>query len=182
MVERDILANERATMKKYFSSLVAVLAFSSLSTAAFSQEAAFLEGVSGSWTGSGTVKVRTHSSPVKITCNFESGSTESTLKLDGDCRGMVILSRAISADLSIADGRYSGSYIGAGTGEAGLSGKRVGDKINLGIKWAKEVNGDRTANMTIEKVGSQGMSLTTVDKDPATGESVVTSRIDLRRK
>lgn len=95
---------------------------------------------------------------------------------------MVILSRAISADLTIADGRYSGSYIGAGTGKAGLSGKRVGDKINLGIKWAKEVNGDRTANMTIEKVGSQGMSLTTVDKDPATGESVITSRIDLRRK
>ena len=58
-------------MKKYFSGLVAVLAFSSLSTAAFSQEAAFLKGVSGSWTGSGTVKVRTNASPVKVTCNFE---------------------------------------------------------------------------------------------------------------
>ena len=169
-------------MKKYFSGLVAVLAFSSLSTASFSQEAAFLRGVSGSWTGSGTVKVRTNSSPVKVTCNFESGSTETTLKLDGNCRGMVIVSRAISADLTIAEGRYSGSYIGAGTGTAGLSGKRIGDKINLGIKWAKAVNGDRTANMTIEKVGSQGMSLTTVDTDPASGKSVVTSRIDLRRK
>ena len=169
-------------MKKNFSGLVAVLAFSSFSFAAFSQEAAFLKGVSGSWTGSGTVKVRTNSSPVKVTCSFESGSTETTLKLDGNCRGMVIVSRAISADLTIADGRYSGSYIGAGTGTAGLSGKRIGDKINLGIKWAKEVNGDRTANMTIEKVGSQGMSLTTVDTDPATGKSVVTSRIDLRRK
>jgi hypothetical protein len=169
-------------MKNYLSSLVAVAAVCSFNSPALSQEAAFLAAVSGSWTGSGTVKVRTDSSPIKVTCNFESGSTEATLKLDGDCRGMVILSRAISADLKIADGKYSGSYVGAGTGTAGLSGKRSGEKINLGIKWAKEVNGDRTANMTIERVGSDGMSLTTVDKDPATGESVVTSRIDLRRK
>ena len=35
--------------------------------------------------------------------------------------------------------------------------------------------------MTIEKVGSQGMSLTTVDTDPETGKTVVTSQIDLRR-
>jgi hypothetical protein len=169
-------------MKKYFSGVVAVLAFSLLSSAAISQEAAFLKGVSGSWTGSGTVKVRTNSSPVKVTCNFESGSTETTLKLDGNCRGLVVISRAISADLTIAGGRYSGSYVGAGTGTAGLTGKRTGNKINLGIRWAKEVNGDRTANMSIEQVGAQGMSLTTVDTDPETGKSVVTSRIDLRRK
>jgi hypothetical protein len=167
---------------QYFSGLVAVIAFSSLSSAAIGQEAAFLRGVSGSWTGNGTVKVRTNSAPVKVTCNFESGSTETTLKLDGNCRGLLVVSRAISADLQIAEGKYSGSYVGAGTGTAGLSGKRTGDKINLGIRWAKEVNGDRTANMTIEKVGSQGMSLTTVDQDPETGESVVTSQIDLRRK
>ena len=147
-----------------------------------SQEAAFLKGVSGSSPGSGTVKVRTNSGPVKVTCNFKSGSTENTLKLDGNRRGLVVVSRAISADLKIADGKYSGSYVGAGTGTAGLSGKRSSDKINLGIRWAKEVNGDRTANITIKKVGSQGMSLTTVDEDPETGKSVVTSQIDLRRK
>ena len=169
-------------MMKYFSGLVAILAFSSLSSVALSQEAAFLKEVSGSWTGSGTVKVRTNSAPVKVTCNFESGSTETTLRLDGNCRGLVVVSRAISADLKITKGKYSGSYVGAGTGTAGLSGKRTGNKINLGIRWAKEVNGDRTANMSIEKVGSQGMSLTTVDTDPETGKSVVTSQIDLRRK
>jgi hypothetical protein len=35
--------------------------------------------------------------------------------------------------------------------------------------------------MTIEKVGAQGMRPTTIDTDPKTGKSVVTSRIDLRR-
>ena len=51
----------------------------------------------------------------------------------------------------------------------------------LAICWAKEVNGDRSARMTIEKIGSNGLRLTTVDTDPKTGKSVVTSQIDLRR-
>jgi hypothetical protein len=77
--------------------------------------------------------------------------------------------------------KYSGSYIGAGTGTAGLSGSRSGNAINLGIRWAKEVNGDRKARMTVEKIGENGMKLTTVDVDPETGKNVVTSQIDLRR-
>ena len=57
----------------------------------------------------------------------------------------------------------------------------MGNAINLAIRWAKEVNGDRIAKMTIEKIGSTGMRLTTVDTDPKTGKSVVTSQINLRR-
>ena len=81
------------------------------------------------------------------------------------------------------DGRHEvfGSDVGAGTGTAGLSGSRSGNAINLGIRWAKEVNGDRKAQMTVEKVGDNGMKLTTVDVDPETGKSVVTSAITLAR-
>jgi len=61
----------------------------------------------------------------------------------------------------------------------GLS--RSGNAINLGIRWAKDVNGDRKAQMTVEKVGENGMTLTTVDVDPESGKSVVTSQINLRR-
>jgi hypothetical protein len=91
------------------------------------------------------------------------------------------VSRAIGADLKANGAKYSGSYIGAGTGTAGLSGSRSGNAINLGIRWAKDVNGDRNARMTVEKVGDNGMRLTTVDVDPATGKNVVTSQINLRR-
>jgi hypothetical protein len=35
--------------------------------------------------------------------------------------------------------------------------------------------------LRIEKIGDDEMRLTTVDKDPLTGKSVVTSQIDLRR-
>ena len=94
---------------------------------------------------------------------------------------MLIVSRAIGADLKANGTKYSGSYVGAGTGTAGLSGSRSGNAINLGIRWAKEVNGDRKARMTVEKVGENGMKLTTVDVDPETGKSVVTSQINLSR-
>lgn len=169
-------------MMKYLSGMVSILAISSFSFSAIGQEAAFLNSVSGNWTGSGIVKVRTDSSPINVTCKFQSGATETSLTLDGNCRGLVIVSRAISADLKIKDGEYSGSYVGAGTGTARLSGMRNGDTINLGIHWAKNVNGDRSANMSIEKVGDKGMRLITVDTDAATGKSVVTSQINLRRQ
>ena len=92
-----------------------------------------------------------------------------------------MVSRAIGADLKTSGARYSGSYTGAGTGKAGLNGSRSGNAINLGIRWSKDVNGDRDARLTVRKVGANGMTLTTVDVDPATGKDVVTSEINLRR-
>jgi hypothetical protein len=161
----------------------AVVAASALlaASAAQASDADFLESLDGNWTGKGTVKVRTDSSPVSVTCKFSSDSTASSLSLDGNCRGMVVVSRAISANLKANGQKYAGSYVGAGTGTAGLSGARKGNAINLGIRWAKEVNGDRQARMTVEKVGDSGMRLTTVDVDPKTGKNVVTSQINLRR-
>jgi hypothetical protein len=148
---------------------------------AYADESVFLQSLDGSWSGKGTVMVRADASPMNVTCTFESDTTANSLSLDGSCTGLVVFSRAISANLKADGDRYSGSYVGAGTGTAGLGGQRDGDAINLGIKWAKEVNGDREAQMTIEKVGASGMRLTTVDADPGTGKSIVTSRIDLRR-
>ena len=149
--------------------------------ASHAAEADFLRSLDGSWSGKGTVKVRTNSSPINVSCTFDSDATESSLSLDGNCRGLMIVSRAIGADIKTNGSTYSGSYVGAGTGTAGLAGKRSGNAINLGIRWAKEVNGDRTARLTVEKVGENGMRLTTVDNDPKTGKKVITSQINLRR-
>ncbi|MFF0924418.1 hypothetical protein ACFYE8_32985 [Rhizobium leguminosarum] len=148
---------------------------------AHADEAPFLKSLAGSWNGKGTVKVRVNAPTINVTCRFKSDTTAASLSLDGKCTSLAIFSRVITADLKATGNRYSGSYVGAGTGTAGLGGQRAGDTINLGITWAKEVNGDRKAQMTIEKVGASGMRLTTVDTDPKTGKAVVTSRIDLRR-
>lgn len=161
------------------------IAFTSLalfsSGIANADEASFLKSLSGNWSGKGTVKVRVNAPTINVTCRFKSDTTAASLSLGGKCTSLAIFSRAISADLKANGSRYSGSYVGAGTGTAGLGGQRAGDTISLGITWAKEVNGDRKAQMTIEKVGASGMRLTTIDTDPKTGKPVITSRIDLRR-
>ncbi|MGO6743562.1 hypothetical protein ACCS93_14005 [Rhizobium ruizarguesonis] len=149
--------------------------------AANADESAFLKTLAGSWSGKGTVKVRINAPTINVTCRFKSDANASSLALNGRCTSLVVFSRVISANLKASGDTYTGSYVGAGTGTAGLGGRREGNAISLAIRWAKEVNGDRRAQMTIEKTGASGMRLTTVDTDPATGRSVVTSRIELRR-
>lgn len=167
-------------IRAMIGAMVAISALSGASVASASEEA-FLQTLEGTWKGGGTVKVRTNSSPVTVTCNLKSDTSATSITLDGSCTGLVIFSRAIAADLKVAGNKYSGSYVGAGTGTAGLNGSRSGNSINLGIRWAKEVNGDRAAKMTIAKVGENGMRLTTTDVDPKTGKSVVTSQLNLTR-
>ncbi|MBB4006244.1 hypothetical protein [Allorhizobium taibaishanense] len=169
-------------MNKVFARSIA-LVFTSILTigTAHADEAAFLKTLSGNWSGTGTVKLRISAPTVKVNCNFKSNTTAQALALNGRCKSLVVFSRAIDADLKINGGTYSGSYIGAGSGPARLNGKRAGNAINLAITWAKDVNGDRRAQMTIEKIGASGMRLTTVDTDPTTGKSVVTSSITLQR-
>jgi hypothetical protein len=166
---------------KHFARLFLAGGLIAAAGAVHAQEAEFLQSLDGDWSGKGTVKVRADSSPVNVTCSFDSDATETSLSLDGNCRGLVVISRAIGANIKADGSNYSGTYTGAGTGTAGLNGKRSGNAINLGISWAKEVNGDRAAQLTVEKVGENGMTLTTVDEDPKTGKSVVTSQINLRR-
>lgn len=144
-------------------------------------EAMFLGSLEGNWQGGGTVKVRTDASPMQVSCAFSSATTARSLTLDGQCTGLLVFSRKIGADLRTEGGRYSGSYVGAGTGTAGLTGSRSGSAINLDISWAKQVNGDRSAKMTIEKLGETAMRLTTTDIDPKSGRKVTTSRIELHR-
>jgi hypothetical protein len=151
------------------------------SGAAHADEADFLSSLQGNFSGKGTVKVTTDAPTVNVSCTFNSDATSTSLSLDGNCRGLVVVTRAISADLKANGAKYTGVYVGSRTGPAQLAGSRSGNAINLGISWATEVNGDRKARLTVEKTSGDGMRLTVTDVDPKTGKSVVTSRIDLQR-
>lgn len=144
-------------------------------------EADFLRSFQGNFAGRGIVKVTTDAPTVNVSCTFNSDATSTSLSLDGNCRGLVVVTRAISADLKASGAKYTGVYVGSRTGPAKLAGSRSGNAINLGISWATEVNGDRKARLTVEKTSGDGMRLTVTDVDPKTGKSVVTSRIDLQR-
>ncbi|OBQ80372.1 MAG: hypothetical protein EOQ55_22285 [Mesorhizobium sp.] len=148
---------------------------------AYADDADFLRSFQGSFAGNGTFKVSANAPTVNISCDFKSGATSTSLSLDGKCRGLILMTREISADLKATGRGYSGVYIGSRTGPAQLNGSRSGNALNLGIRWAKEVNGDRKAQLTVEKTGSDSMRLTVTDTDPKTGKTMVTSRIDLQR-
>ncbi|ESX19265.1 MULTISPECIES: hypothetical protein [unclassified Mesorhizobium] len=151
------------------------------SAAAHADEANFLSSLQGNFSGKGTVKVTTDAPTVNVSCTFNSDATSSSLSLDGNCRGLVVVTRAISANLKARGAKYTGVYVGSRTGPAQLAGSRSGNAISLGIRWAAEVNGDRKAWLTVEKTSGDGMRLTVTDVDPKTGKNVVTSRIDLKR-
>jgi hypothetical protein len=148
---------------------------------AHADDANFLSTFQGNFAGKGTVKVNTEAPTVNVSCSFKSDATTTSLSLDGNCRGLVMVTRAISADLRSNGTKYTGTYVGSRSGPAQLAGSRSGNAINLGIRWAKDVNGDRKAQLTLEKTIGNGMRLTVTDVNPKTGKSVVTSRIDLRR-
>lgn len=148
---------------------------------AHADDADFLNSFQGNFAGKGIVKVTTDAPTVNVSCTFNSDATSTSLSLDGSCRGLVVVTRAISADLKSNGAKYTGVYVGSRTGPAQLNGGRSGNAINLGISWAKEVNGDRKAKLTVEKTDEDGMRLTVTDVDPKTGKTVVTSRIDLSR-
>jgi hypothetical protein len=149
--------------------------------AAHADETRFLQSFKGNFAGKGTVQVTTDVPSVGVSCSFQSNATSTSLSLDGNCRGLVVVTREISAHLKSSGAKYTGVYIGSRTGPAQLNGSRSGNAINLGIRWANEVNGDRKAQMTVEKRGENVIRLTVIDTDPKTGKSVVTSRIDLSR-
>ncbi|MGV1985386.1 hypothetical protein ACQZ5N_02100 [Agrobacterium sp. 22-221-1] len=139
---------------------------------AHADEREFLSSLKGTWAGKGTVITRIGTPPISVNC---------TLNMSGTCRGLLVVKRAIAADLSAKGGRYSGAYTGPSGRPSALSGTRQGNAINLTVRWNRDINGDRVAAMTIEKVGDNGLRLRTTDKDARTGKTVVTSDIRLVR-
>ena len=168
-------------MTRAFRILLAVLAFCALVAPAIAGDADVLASFAGSWSGKGKFRLTTGSSPVTVSCALDADASPTSLSLDGKCRGMVVVSRRIGVKLKAAGAGFSGSYVGSTTGPAGLSGSLSGNAFDLSIRWAKAVNGDREAQMRVQKVGENGMKLTTVDVDPKTGKQVVTCEISLSR-
>lgn len=144
-------------------------------------EAGFLKTLAGGWTGSGMMKRTTASSPVNLDCTFQSKVSGEALSMNGTCTGLIVLSREVSATVTARGTQYSGSYVGPSGGVSKLNGGRSGDAINLAVRWSKIINGDRTASMTIQRLGNNAIRIKTIDKDPASGKQVVTSEINLRR-
>ncbi|GAK70896.1 MULTISPECIES: hypothetical protein [Agrobacterium] len=157
------------------------LATALMAPPAMADESQFLSTLKGSWKGSGTVTTKIGSKPIKVNCTFDSTSSGPSLRMNGTCRGLLVIRRAISADLSASGTRYRGNYVGPSGIPSALAGSRNGNSINLSITWKRVINGDKVAAMTITKVGNNGLRLRTTDKDGAGGPTVTTADIQLTR-
>jgi hypothetical protein len=157
-----------------------VLAPGLISTAQASDEG-FLKSIEGQWTGGGKVLTKLGGNNVSVSCRMTSDANASSFSMDGSCRAMVVVSRGFNAKVQTSGSNYSGSYVGVSGKPSKLSGARQGDTINLDVTWANEIYGDRKATMTIRKVGENGLQIRTIDRDPQSGKSIVTTQLDLRR-
>lgn len=128
-------------------------------------EREFLSRFEGSFTGGGTVQRNAAERPNQVTCTLTGQPGASGLLISGKC-GIGGFSRQIRADLRYdsATGRYSGTYVGASVGAAGLSGKRSGDAVTLTITWPRPVNGDTKASMTIRNSGNGRLAIVVSDQ------------------
>ncbi|MBD9371999.1 hypothetical protein IB238_05025 [Rhizobium sp. ARZ01] len=148
---------------------------------AMADESAFLQSLAGKWSGKGTVITRIGRPAINVNCRLVSTADDTSVEMKATCRGLLVVSRTISAALDVNAGRYIGIYIGPTGRRSTLSGSRQGDSINLAVRWSRLVNGDRSAQMMIQKIGNNGLRLRTVDKDLSTGKDIATSDIVLQR-
>ncbi len=162
--------------------LLAILAGLCTAIPAAADDAGFLQPLNGNWTGTGKVLRKIGGAPINVSCKFNISAPGSSISMKGNCRGLLVVNRPISAELAARGTRYSGTYIGPSGAASQLSGTRQGSVINLAVRWARPVNGDRNASMTIRRQGGSQLTIETIDKDRTSGKSVVTSEIDLRRQ
>lgn len=162
--------------------LATLLVLSCLAAEANASEAGFLKALAGDWGGKGMILTKIGGTEINVSCSLRSDASASSFSMNGKCRGLAVVTRAFSANVRVTGQRYSGTYLGPAGQPSRLVGSRQGNAINFDVTWAQVTNGDRKAKMTIEKIGSNRLRLQTVDRDLASGRSVVTSRIDLQRQ
>jgi hypothetical protein len=159
-----------------------LFAFASLAPiGAMASEADFLQSIQGQWSGGGTVLTKLGGNNVDVSCKMKSTAKTTNLAMDGSCRALVVVTRSFTARVKAEGTSYSGTYVGVSGKPSTLQGQRTDDTINLNVTWAAVEYGDNKAVMTIQKVGADGLRIQTVDKDPQTGKSVVTTDLKLKR-
>ncbi|MBW6423814.1 hypothetical protein KX729_20345 [Rhizobium sp. XQZ8] len=166
-------------MRALFAAVL--ICFSALASGASASEADFLKSIEGQWTGGGKVLTKLGGQNVNVSCSMQSDANSSRFSMDGTCRAMVVVSRSFKADVQASGASYSGNYVGASGKPSRLAGSRQGNTISLDVTWANEIYGDKAARMTIQKVGENGLRIRTIDRDPESGKSIITTQLDLQR-
>jgi hypothetical protein len=169
--------NERIHMKTL--SLAAGLFTALLTTTAQAAPDKFFDNLSGSWSGSGRAYV-TKYGDIKANCRVAISGAENKVAMNGSC-GMMVFRQTLGLSIKNAGGnKYVGTYTGSKTGPAKLDGTLRGDRLVMNIRWGGLVNGDRTAQMVLERTGPN--SFAQIVNDQVEGKSRSTSNFAFVRR
>lgn len=168
-----------AAMKLLVAALIGLSCLGVQSASASEEQ--FLKSIEGRWTGGGLVLRELGGQKVKVTCNMQSNASAARFRMDGSCRALVVISRGFNANVSASGNRYTGTYVGVSGKPSRLVGSRNGNTISFDVTWANEIYGDRKARMEIRKVGEDGLQISTIDRDPKSGKTIVTTQLSLRK-
>jgi hypothetical protein len=130
--------------------------------AAQAASSTFFDNLSGSWSGSGRAYTSTYGD-VSASCRVAISGAEARVAMNGSC-GVLVFRRALGLSIRNAGGnRYVGTYTGSTTGPARLEGALRGNRLVMTIKWGALVNGDRTAQMVLQRTGPNSFAQTVND-------------------
>ncbi len=164
-------------MKRFCFAATLAGAFS-ISTA-IAAPTSFFEDLSGNWSGSGNAYL-TKFGEVSANCRLAVSGADTQIAMKGSC-GSFVFRQALGLTLKNAGGnRFTGTYTGSKTGPAKLEGTLRGDRLVLNIRWGGLVNGDRTAQMILERTGPNSFAQTVVDK--VAGKTRSTSNFAFKRR
>jgi hypothetical protein len=170
-------SSKKSPMKRVI--FVAALSSALLISAAHAAQNIFFDNLSGSWSGSGQAYV-TKYGDISANCRVAISGAKTKVAMNGSC-GMLVFRQALGLSIRNAGGnRYTGTYTGSKTGPAKLDGTLQGDRLVMTVKWGGLVNGDRTAQMVLERTGPN--SFAQIVKDEVEGKSRSTSNFVFVRR
>ena len=133
----------------------------------------FFNNLTGTWSGSGKAYLSKYGE-ISASCRVAITGAETRVAMNGSC-GLLVFQRALGLSIRSAGGnRYVGTYTGSSTGPAKLEGSLRGDRLVMTIKWGGLVNGDRTAQMVLQRTGPNSFAQTVNDR--VEGKNRSTSR------
>jgi hypothetical protein len=164
-------------MKSIF--LAAALTSTLLFSGAQAAPTKFLNNLSGNWSGSGNAYVAKYGD-VSATCRVAIAGSETKVAMDGSC-GVFVFRQALGLALkNIGGDKYVGTYSGSRTGPARLEGTLRGNRLVMNITWGGLVNGDRNAQMVLERMSENAFAQTVTDR--VNGVTRNTSRFTFQRR
>jgi hypothetical protein len=148
-------------------------------------EAGPFDKFTGSFAASGTVTEGPSATSRRVRCSFASAQRgQAGLSLRGTCWAYVVISRTVSAELSVdaASGKVTGTYTGARVGPASLSGSVQDTAIDLLVTWPRPLYENPTSRMKIVSLDGDHLRIQVLSRIGENGPVRATTDLSLVRR